>query len=286
MSAATSASAAPWPPGRTRRRSGSVQCRAISSSRKRWFLWGCVIAGYTTKGPSPRPYAARSSASDGAVAPSVGSTPWGTTTTCCGIGSVRVDHRAADVVGRHGDDAGASHRMRNRPFEISPLARAEILGVGEVLQVVDREHDRSTADHGLVPPPWWTRSASAVRRRSQVCSARTRRGRLVPLMSATTVGYNAESSGWASTNEARVNSVGANRSACDSRPRSWRTRYCSDPPTSPGTHHSRLTATSNGAPGAADGRGTAWPSACVGSGGVMERAHGRRRACGRRRVPR
>ncbi len=33
------------------------------------------------------------------------------------------------------------------------------------------------------------------------------------------------------------------RLAASARPSSWRTRYCSEPPTSPGTHHIRLTAT-------------------------------------------
>ena len=34
----------------------------------------------------------------------------------------------------------------------------------------------------------------------------------------------------------------ANRASLSARPSSWRTRYSSDPPTSPGTHHNRLTA--------------------------------------------
>ena len=43
------------PPSSTRRRSGSVQCSAISCRRKRWFLCGWVIAGKTIIGPAPSP---------------------------------------------------------------------------------------------------------------------------------------------------------------------------------------------------------------------------------------
>ena len=63
---ASQAEARRWPPSRRRRRgrrrraararrSGSLHGPASSSSRKRWFLCGWVIAGYTTNGRSPSP---------------------------------------------------------------------------------------------------------------------------------------------------------------------------------------------------------------------------------------
>ena len=69
-----------------------------------------------------------------------------------GRGSVRVDDRSSHVVGRHGDDRRPLDRARNRPRQVTELRGAQVLGVGEVLEIVDGEHDRSVSTDGCRSP--------------------------------------------------------------------------------------------------------------------------------------
>ena len=130
------------------------------------------------------------------------------------------------------------------PREVAALHGREVLRVGAVLQVVDRQHDRAAASAAA---PCRRRGARRRRRAcragSHVASASTRRLRRRASSEATTSSWRAATSRWAAAKPGSTNSRAWMSGAASASPTSWRTRYSSEPPTCPGRHHSRLTST-------------------------------------------
>ena len=102
---------------------------------------------------------------------------------------------------------------------------------------------------GTVPPPWWTTSTPTSWRGSQVASTTTRHARRRASSEATTSSWRAATSRWAAAKPGSTNSRVMTSGAASCKPMSCRARYSSEPPTSPGRHHSRLTPTASSVTG-------------------------------------
>ena len=66
------------------------------------------------------------------------------------IGAEVLDDDRLDVLARRRDDRRSADRPRDRRAQVSTLDRRQVLRIRQVLQVVDRQHDRPAADgrHG------------------------------------------------------------------------------------------------------------------------------------------
>ena len=85
-------------------------------------------------------------------------------------------------------------------------------------------------------------SADFVRDASHVFSNNTRNSRLVQCEGASIMRISDASSLCATENPFGAYTVTLNGASISVRPRNWRTKYSSLPPTAPGTHHSMFTA--------------------------------------------
>ena len=162
------------------------------------------------------------------------------------VGAERLDDGVADVSGRHGDDACTVDRAGHAGLQVAPLGRCQVPGIRAVLEVVDRQHDRPRGARrnraaGMVhdvDAVEAARQPGGLRPTPGGCVAGRRARRPPPRAARPGRGARPRS------REGRT-SVARMFGPPSWRPVSWRTRYSSDPPTSPGRHHSRLTPTTS-----------------------------------------